>query len=315
MIKELILLEGVTVEGNVIRNVPVCGLVSKNGYGYREAALKKAMPLYENADVFANHKDKRLVEDKIGWLSGIKYVDGRGLIAEKMTLNAKHPIYEQTIWWATHNPQKVGLSHSVQGTMSSDEKFVEDITGVESVDLVAKPATVGGLREEVSDKVVLDSRLSQSYDECTSILWDGKLADADKRAKLADVMSKLIEEISIKEETMIKWEEVKLEDLVKNCPALVSKIKEDAAAHEKSVQEALAKIPADKRGKLLEKQLREAATKEDRDALVEDRLELCNEKPVSGKAPVTAQEDDKGEDEVDEKALKEDVRKSLGLAE
>ena len=62
----------------------------------------------------------------------------------------KHALAEQLIWDAEHNPRNVGFSHNVQArlTREADATVVEEITRVQSVDLVADPASTQGLFEQ-----------------------------------------------------------------------------------------------------------------------------------------------------------------------
>jgi hypothetical protein len=63
--------------------------------------------------------------------------------------NPKHALAEQLAWDAEHNPRNVGFSHNVQAKLSRSEEgtVVEEITRVQSVDLVADPAATEGLFE------------------------------------------------------------------------------------------------------------------------------------------------------------------------
>ena len=71
-----------------------------------------------------------------------------GLYAD-FHFNPKHALAEQLAWDAEHSPANVGFSHDVQAkTVRRDGKVVvEEISRVESVDLVADPATTDGLFE------------------------------------------------------------------------------------------------------------------------------------------------------------------------
>ena len=334
-IQTMILLEGVTLKGNVIENVHVCGLVSANGYSYLTEALKSAAPLYEKADIFANHKDQRLVEDKIGWLEGISFKDGSGLWAAKMVLNEAHPMFPQIAWWVEHNPSKIGLSHSVGGTLNKSTKMVEKITAVESVDLVAKPATTKGLQEAIregiladrmkerNEKIRLDMLVSTAYDIATSTLWTSALSESEKIAKLIQISEELVQELkpkTTKESNNMEWDKIKLEDLAKNCPALVEQIRKDArvegAADEKRVLEALAKVPEKARTALFESQVRAAKDQAATDALVEDRIAVSKPVEVESKSAAKPEIKEQKKDdvvEVDETKIAEETRKRLGL--
>ncbi len=137
----------------VIRGVKILGLRSRNGRVYLPEALAQAAPLYEDAKVNLNHpKDQparpRDYQDRIGAIRNVALRDGEGLFAD-FHFNPKHALAEQLAWDAEHAPANVGFSHHVQARTArrGDDLVVEAITRVESVDLVADPATTRGLFE------------------------------------------------------------------------------------------------------------------------------------------------------------------------
>ena len=71
-----------------------------------------------------------------------------GLFAD-FHFNPKHTLSEQLLWDAEHAPENVGFSHNVEARTArrGDRVVVEAITRVQSVDLVADPATTRGLFE------------------------------------------------------------------------------------------------------------------------------------------------------------------------
>lgn len=145
------------VEG-VIRGVKLLGLASRNGRRYREDALTKAVGLYEGAKVNINHPkghplSPRDYQDRLGVVRGVQFRAGEGLFGN-LHFNPKHALSEQLVWDAEHAPQNVGMSHNVlaRTTQSGDETVVEAITKVQSIDLVADPATTSGLYEHAEDR-------------------------------------------------------------------------------------------------------------------------------------------------------------------
>jgi hypothetical protein len=140
-------------ELGVIHGVKLLGLVSRNGRSYREAALVEAVGLYEGAKVNVNHPkghplSPRDYQDRLGVIRGVKFRAGEGLFGD-LHFNPKHALSEQLVWDAEHAPQNVGLSHNVlaRTTRTGDETAVEAISKVQSIDLVADPATTAGLFE------------------------------------------------------------------------------------------------------------------------------------------------------------------------
>lgn len=138
----------------VIRGVKLLGLASRNGRRYREEALTDAVGLYEGAKVNINHPkghplSPRDYQDRLGVVRGVEFRAGEGLFGD-LHFNPKHTLSEQLVWDAEHAPQNVGMSHNVlaRTKRSGDETVVEAITKVQSIDLVADPATTSGLYEQ-----------------------------------------------------------------------------------------------------------------------------------------------------------------------
>lgn len=137
----------------VIRGVKILGLRSRNGRVYSEAALRRAVPLYEGAKVNVNHPRRegdapRDYQERLGVVRSVAFRAGSGLYGD-LHYNPKHPVAEQLVWDAQHQPENVGLSHNViaQTRREGEQLFVEAVERVISVDLVADPATTAGLFE------------------------------------------------------------------------------------------------------------------------------------------------------------------------
>src|SRR5919106_2185580 len=142
----------------IIRGVKLLGLASRNGRRYRESALVDAVSLYEGAKVNINHPkghplSPRDYQDRLGVVRGVEFRPGEGLFGD-LHFNPKHALSEQLVWDAEHAPQNVGMSHNVlaRTTRSGDETVVEAITRVQSIDLVADPATTSGLYEHAEGR-------------------------------------------------------------------------------------------------------------------------------------------------------------------
>ena len=138
--------------GGVIRGVKILGLESRNGRSYLPEALAQAAPLYEDAKVNVNHPKNspgspRDYQDRIGVIRNVAPRPD-GLFAD-FHFNPKHQLAEQFLWDAEHAPENVGFSHNVEARTArrGDRVVVEAITRVQSVDLVADPATTRGLFE------------------------------------------------------------------------------------------------------------------------------------------------------------------------
>lgn len=138
----------------VLRGVKLIGLESANRRRYRPEALATAVSLYEGAKVNVNHPKSdplapRDYRDRLGVVRQVEFRADEGLFGN-LHFNPKHALAEQLAWDAEHNPGNVGFSHNVLARLSreGEEAVVEAITHVQSVDLVADPATTHGLFEE-----------------------------------------------------------------------------------------------------------------------------------------------------------------------
>jgi hypothetical protein len=163
----------------VIRGVKLLGLTSRNGRRYQQSALAEAVGLYEGAKVNINHPkghplSPRDYQDRLGVISGVRLRAGEGLFGD-LRFNPKHALSEQLMWDAEHAPANVGLSHNVLARTSrqGDETVVEAITKVQSIDLVADPATTRGLFEQ-TDRTTSDD---DTVGDPTVIAWDALSID------------------------------------------------------------------------------------------------------------------------------------------
>jgi hypothetical protein len=141
-------------EAGVIRGVKLLGLTSRNGRRYLTQALTDAIGLYEGAKVNINHPKghplaPRDYQDRLGVVRDVAFRAGEGLFGD-LHFNPRHALSEQLVWDAEHAPQNVGMSHNVlaRTKQHENETVVEAITKVQSIDLVADPATTSGLFEE-----------------------------------------------------------------------------------------------------------------------------------------------------------------------
>ena len=143
----------------IIRNVKLLGFVSKNGREYTPEAIKEAVPLYEGAPVNVDHtldsKTPRSVHDRLGRLINVHFVEGEGLYGDLVYLE-KHPMAERLVEAAERMPDAMGFSHSADGLVRKLKGGIEQvykISKVNSVDLVADPATCNSLSEStMADK-------------------------------------------------------------------------------------------------------------------------------------------------------------------
>jgi hypothetical protein len=158
----------VDARAGIIHGVKLLGLESRNGRTYLPEALAQAATLYEDAKVNVNHPKgnptgPRDYQDRIGMIRGVVVRSGEGLFGD-FHFNPKHALAEQLIWDAEHSPENVGFSHNVEARTSrrGDRVVVEAITRVQSVDLVADPATTRGLFESAGGEAVDSAGVQES---------------------------------------------------------------------------------------------------------------------------------------------------------
>jgi hypothetical protein len=162
-------------DAGLLRGVKLLGLASKNGREYPEATLARAAALYEGAKVNVNHPKghplaPRDYQDRLGTIRNVVARPGEGLFGD-LQYNRKHALAEQLVWDAEHAPENVGFSHNVQARTAKrgDQTIVEEILAVQSVDLVADPATTRGLFESETPDVG-SAEQSEAHAEVTQSL-------------------------------------------------------------------------------------------------------------------------------------------------
>ena len=201
MLQEFVDSRGVGIRvdraNGVIRGVKILGVVSRNGRTYLPDALTEAVGLYEQAKVNVNHPKgspaaARDYRDRIGVIRNVAARPGEGLFGD-FHFNPKHALAEQLVWDAEHAPENVGFSHNVQARTSrqGDRVVVEAITKVQSVDLVADPATTGGLFESQSGGS--KSSLADAGEVAPAGALEG-LSVEDLRRGRPDLVDSLLEE-------------------------------------------------------------------------------------------------------------------------
>jgi len=184
-------------EAGIIRGVKILGIESQNGRSYLPQALATAVPLYEGAKVNVNHPKAapgapRDYQDRIGAIHGVTVRTGEGLFAD-LHFNPQHALAGQLAWDAEHAPENVGFSHNVLARTArrGDRVVVEGITKVQSVDLVADPATTRGLFEQRS----AGPHEERSAVGAAAVVWE-ELTVTDLRRQRPDLADALAAELS-----------------------------------------------------------------------------------------------------------------------
>lgn len=146
----------IDTDAGVIYGVKVLGPKSRNGRIYEDAAIRRAVPMYEGVTVNLNHQriesgsrsvPDRQIQDRWGVLRNARYADG-SVFADLHYLK-NHPMTPQLIEAAERFPDTFGLSHDAAGDeqVVDGERRVIELFEIRSVDVVAEPATNNGLFE------------------------------------------------------------------------------------------------------------------------------------------------------------------------
>lgn len=235
----------------VLRGVKLLGLRSRNGRRYAEAALREAMGLYEGSKVNVNHPERdplapRDYRDRLGVVRNVRFERQTGLYGD-LHYNPKHALAEQLAWDAEHAPENVGLSHNVlaRTRRESDGIVVEAITRVQSVDLVADPATTAGLFEQRESTPCETGLSTGEPQECLERENDSlreeikQLRAQQAREQRRDLIDRLIAEQRVDEQAagavmseafvrqLMQADEAELAEMVEDRTQLVRKIAGD----------------------------------------------------------------------------------------
>lgn len=187
-------------EAGIIRGVKILGLESRNQRSYLPDALARAVPLYEGAKVNVNHPKghpggPRDYQDRLGTVRNVTVRPDEGLFGD-LHFNPRHALAEQLVWDAEHAPENVGFSHNVEARTArrGQRVVVEAITRVQSVDLVADPATTRGLFEGAAGQgepatgvagITLEDLRRQRPDLIAEVLRESQAETARLREEVA----------------------------------------------------------------------------------------------------------------------------------
>lgn len=216
VLQEFVDSRGVTLRvdraAGVLRGVKLIGLESLNGRRYRPEALSAAVALYEGAKVNVNHPKEgplapRDYRDRLGVIREVEFRAEEGLFGT-LHFNPKHAVAEQLAWDAEHNPRNVGFSHNVLARLTRDgsQALVEAITHVQSVDLVADPASTRGLFEEQEEALAGTGAKPQAASAAltaeTGLLLEQAMTRGDRLE--AELKEALVREAALRQELALR---------------------------------------------------------------------------------------------------------------
>lgn len=273
----------VDAESGVIRGVKLLGYESANGRVYPKETVARAVNLYEGAKVNVDHPSQRPdaprnYGDRIGVIRNVRVEQGDGGLRGDFHANPKHQLFEQLSWDAQHAPQSVGFSHNIQGRTSrrDGKTVVEEITRVQSVDLVADPATTRGLFEDTGDHPSEKEEDDVTVKELTSAVLE-----VENPRLVEEIRVKALTEHANSQEARAK--EVRLSELEKENDdfKFAAKVREQEEDIDKLLAEA--KLPEAAITPVFRNSLLEAKDDDAVKALIEDRAALA--KLTAGNKP------------------------------
>ena len=225
----------------IIYGVKILGSQSKNKgskhFNYPSSTRERAAKLYEGAVSNVDHHlngQTISYRDRIGVIRNVSPKED-GLYAD-YHFNPKHELAEQLCWDAEHAPEKLGFSHLGDGRVNRSnplQPVVEEITHVESVDLVANPASTNGLFE--SESLPDDPAQLELCEHGLSACSDARLILLGtepievKKSRLCEVLSVWHAELTgvpviNKETSVMDWKDITREGLQENRKDLVEQL-------------------------------------------------------------------------------------------
>lgn len=201
----------------LVKNVAVCGLKSKNGYRYREAALKKILPQYDNQEIYLDHAGKqttnRTVSEHFATIRKPFWDESAKIVrAGEFSYRQEHPFAKQFEEQLKRDEKWFRLSHVADGTIEDvlGQREVTEVTKIHGVDLVTNAATTASLFESTlveedqpmaggdqmtgstsehpnTDAAVLEGAAA----DCAAILADTSLDKQGKLDKISALLDKL----------------------------------------------------------------------------------------------------------------------------
>lgn len=270
---------------HLIRNVTLCGKVSKNGRTYSDRALDDAARLYAHTPFYLDHPTEAEMRERKGVRSVLdlagEVVNPRRSgdhVRGDLHVLEREPISSLVFALAEQMPHMAGNSHRARGTIrpgtSGAGDVVEGLAEVFAVELVTDPATTAGLFESVTQEDAVDFKT---------------LTVAELKKQRPDLLEQLSKDVT----TADALAEAKAET-----KKLADKLAEREAADKKRDREALvtkklaeAKLPTLFVTDQFKAQLVEAKDDAAVDALIGERKTIAGKVKVGGGAPRSTERD------------------------
>ena len=200
-------------ENHIIRNVWIVGNYSRNmDRTYPQRVLESKRQMYEGKPVNLNHQtgEYRDVDDRFGVIQNVRPAKNRKGLRGDLNYNPNHEKAGKIIWFAKNNPNGIGLSPDAIITEVDDKghrlfrdtryngpRTVTDIIRVDSVDIVADPATTHGLEAMKMDETTTAATDTEGMDSVDHIrehcckMVEEALAGIDDLEKLRKASAKI----------------------------------------------------------------------------------------------------------------------------
>jgi hypothetical protein len=184
--------------GNVVAGCKILGLESKKGRRYRREAVAAAVSLYEGVPVYIDHPtpaeagNPRPFMSKFGVFRNVE-LRPDGCLYGDLHYNPNHPAARVFEGWVDHDPTQVGFSQNAWcrfAESTGDGQEVIEISRVDSIDLVANPATTNGLFESADS---VDSFLPEVAPEASP----AEAAPAGLDAALSALISAIVADTTL----------------------------------------------------------------------------------------------------------------------
>jgi hypothetical protein len=136
-------------EKGVVYGVLLCGTESDNGRSYPWGrGLTHRLGTYEGRPSNCGHGVERPEDRRIGWFEN-EHTDPQGRPRADFHVLKSHPMAERVMENAERKGRAYGLSHvaTCKTRTERGRVVVEDVVSVETVDVVADPATTRGFHE------------------------------------------------------------------------------------------------------------------------------------------------------------------------